>query len=382
MSEIILESFYNYLINIGMININSVNQLNKIFHEVISKNPNIDFQNAMSASLMFFLNHMTEEQQKYTSLNLIIKFLENNYLEKIKKLKNIFYIKSKISKLKLHNFFYKWKKKNEINKSSSTLNSNKKSNSLFKIYKDNSKHKINSKSNIIKNSSIPQEASWITKEKESLTHCTFNPNINKNKMRLNSQPNKNISVFERLYEYNQKYSAKKQLKQVEYENIKNSQLTFKSLKLSNNIYQKYIKNTPPYLKEGKKFIDNKNSLQNKTEYVNNYNKENYNQNKSKKNQFLHCSNSCVDYNQITKLYYQYKKAKNCNQENNGFEKPFKKNINCLIKNDLNNISLDKDNFNENKFGHKNIYTKTQKEEITKRIVERLYGDYNNSNNEE
>ena len=143
MSEIILESFYNYLINIGMININSVNQLNKIFHEVISKNPNIDFQNAMSASLMFFLNHMTEEQQKYTSLNLIIKFLENNYLEKIKKLKNIFYIKSKISKLKLHNFFYKWKKKNEINKSSSTLNSNKKSNSLFKIYKDNSTHKIN-----------------------------------------------------------------------------------------------------------------------------------------------------------------------------------------------------------------------------------------------
>ena len=380
MSEMILESFYNYLINIGMININSVNQLNKIFHEVISKNPNIDFQNAMSASLMFFLNHMTEEQQKYTSLNLIIKFLENNYLEKIKKLKNIFYIKSKISKLKLHNFFYKWKKKNEINKSSSTLNSNKKSNSLFKIYKDNSTHKINSKSNLIKNSSIPQEASWITKEKESLSHCTFNPNINKNKIRLNSQPNKNISVFERLYEYNQKYSAKKQLKQVEYENIKNSQLTFKPLKLSNNIFQKYIKNTPPYLKEGKKFIENKNSLQNKTEYVNNYNKENYNLNKSKKNQFLHCSNSCVDYNQITKLYYQYKKAKN--QENNGFEKPFKQNINCLIRSDLNNISLDKDNFNENKFGHKNIYTKTQKEEITKRIVERLYGDYNNSNNEE
>ena len=380
MSEMILESFYNYLINIGMININSVNQLNKIFHEVISKNPNIDFQNAMSASLMFFLNHMTEEQQKYTSLNLIIKFLENNYLEKIKKLKNIFYIKSKISKLKLHNFFYKWKKKNEINKSSSTLNSNKKSNSLFKIYKDNSTHKINSKSNLIKNSSIPQEASWITKEKESLSHCTFNPNINKNKIRLNSQPNKNISVFERLYEYNQKYSAKKQLKQVEYENIKNSQLTFKPLKLSNNIFQKYIKNTPPYLKEGKKFIENKNSLQNKTEYVNNYNKENYNQNKSKKNQFLNCSNSCVDYNQITKLYYQYKKAKN--QENNGFEKPFKQNINTLIRSDLNNISLDKDNFNENKFGHKNIYTKTQKEEITKRIVERLYGDYNNSNNEE
>ena len=368
MSEMILESFYNYLINIGMININSVNQLNKIFHEVISKNPNIDFQNAMSA-----LNHMTEEQQKYTSLNLIIKFLENNYLEKIKKLKNIFYIKSKISKLKLHNFFYKWKKKNEINKSSSTLNSNKKSNTLFKIYKDNSTHKINSKSNLIKNSSIPQEASWITKEKESLSHCTFNPNINKNKIRLNSQPNKNISVFERLYEYNQKYSAKKQLKQVEYENIKNSQLTFKPLKLSNNIFQKYIKNTPPYLKEGKKFIENKNSLQNKTEYVNNYNKENYNQNKSKKNQFLHCSNSCVD-------YYQYKKAKN--QENNGFEKPFKQNINTLIRSDLNNISLDKDNFNENKFGHKNIYTKTQKEEITKRIVERLYGDYNNSNNEE
>ena len=380
MSEMILESFYNYLINIGMININSVNQLNKIFHEVISKNPNIDFQNAMSASLMFFLNHMTEEQQKYTSLNLIIKFLENNYLEKIKKLKNIFYIKSKISKLKLHNFFYKWKKKNEINKSSSTLNSNKKSNTLFKIYKDNSTHKINSKSNLIKNSSIPQEASWITKEKESLSHCTFNPNINKNKIRLNSQPNKNISVFERLYEYNQKYSAKKQLKQVEYENIKNSQLTFKPLKLSNNIFQKYIKNTPPYLKEGKKFIENKNSLQNKTEYVNNYNKENYNQNKIKKNQFLHCSNSCVDYNQITKLYYQYKKAKN--QENNGFEKPFKQNINTLIRSDLNNISLDKDNFNENKFGHKNIYTKTQKEEITKRIVERLYGDYNNSNNEE
>ena len=37
MSEYILESFYNYLMNIGMIDIDSVNQLNEIFQDIINQ---------------------------------------------------------------------------------------------------------------------------------------------------------------------------------------------------------------------------------------------------------------------------------------------------------------------------------------------------------
>ena len=124
----------------------------------------------------------------------------------------------------MYKYFLKWKN-TTLNKLNCKIY---KSNSLLPLYKTNSIKKQNksfsSKNNL-------EETSWIKKEKESLSHCTFNPNINKSKNRLNSQPNiKNgISVFERLYEYNQKYSAKKQIKQAEYDTIKSNctQVDFK-----------------------------------------------------------------------------------------------------------------------------------------------------------
>ena len=109
MSEYILESFYNYLMNIGMIDIDSVNQLNEIFQDIINQDSNIDFQSAMSSSLIFFLNNMTEYQQKYVSINLIIKFFQKLLEDKITKLKNIFYITSKITTLYMYKYFLKWK---------------------------------------------------------------------------------------------------------------------------------------------------------------------------------------------------------------------------------------------------------------------------------
>ena len=74
MSEYILESFYNYLMNIGMIDIDSVNQLNEIFQDIINQDSNIDFQSAMSSSLIFFLNNMTEYQKKYVPKMFFITF--------------------------------------------------------------------------------------------------------------------------------------------------------------------------------------------------------------------------------------------------------------------------------------------------------------------
>ena len=199
MSEYILESFYNYLMNIGMIDIDSVNQLNEIFQDIINQDSNIDFQSAMSSSLIFFLNNMTEYQQKYVSINLIIKFFQKLLEDKITKLKNIFYITSKITTLYMYKYFLKWKNKT-LNKLNCKID---KSNSLLQLYKTNSIKKqdksFSSKNNL-------EETSWVKKEKESLSHCTFNPNINKSKNRFNSQPNikSEISVFDRLYQYNKK----------------------------------------------------------------------------------------------------------------------------------------------------------------------------------
>jgi hypothetical protein len=109
MSEYILELFLNYLLDIGMIDLDSANQINEIFFDIIYHDSNIDFQNAMYSTLMIFLNNMSEEQQKFSSFNLIIRFFERNFIEKITKLKNIFFIISKITKLNLYKYFNKWK---------------------------------------------------------------------------------------------------------------------------------------------------------------------------------------------------------------------------------------------------------------------------------
>ena len=270
MSEYILELFLNYLLDIGMIDLDSANQLNEIFFDIIYHDSNIDFQNAMYSTLMIFLNNMSEEQQKFSSFNLIIRFFERNFIEKITKLKNIFFIISKITKLNLYKYLNKWKM-HSINKtinlsfSQSKNQSYKKTKPLISLYKSNSLSRMNNKKeNSQKKNSLIKEASWITKEKESLSHCTFNPNINKNKNRLNSQPNvKNgISVFERLYEYNQKYSAKKQIKQVEYDNIKSNELTFQPLKsiYNNNFYYRNIKKNLNFEERQKNFIENKKNI--------------------------------------------------------------------------------------------------------------------------
>ena len=452
MSEYILESFYNYLMNIGMIDIDSVNQLNEIFQDIINQDSNIDFQSAMSSSLIFFLNNMTEYQQKYVSINLIIKFFQKLLEDKITKLKNIFYITSKITTLYMYKYFLKWKNKT-LNKLNCKID---KSNSLLQLYKTNSIKKqdksFSSKNNL-------EETSWVKKEKESLSHCTFNPNINKSKNRFNSQPNikSEISVFDRLYQYNKKYFAKKQLKQVEYENIKNAQLTFqpfKSVNYNNNNNGKLNNN---FEERQKTFLESKKNHKDRIEneinddfnrecyfnpkihkmeklkkmdvlkngyeinipaYKRLYNDVKRRRNKNKKiideynmkineqcNSIQH-SNSCVDYNKIDELYNQYKtknekrqkiKEKLEFEEGITFHPYVNKNNNYYnkIKNDFferNNQLIDNKNkfiqdnqikeeekLNQDKINFKKRkYSPLEKEEITKRIIERLYGDKNKS----
>ena len=150
MSEYILELFLNYLLDIGMIDLDSANQINEIFFDIIYHDSNIDFQNAMYSTLMIFLNNMSEEQQKFSSFNLIIRFFERNFIEKITKLKNIFFIISKITKLNLYKYFNKWKinsqnKKINLSFSQSKNQSYKKKKSLISLYKSNSLSKLNNK---------------------------------------------------------------------------------------------------------------------------------------------------------------------------------------------------------------------------------------------
>ena len=196
MSINISSKFIDYLIEIGFIDFDSSKQLNKIYQDILSKQNNIEFKTAMCASLMYYIQNMDENQQKFLSYNLIIKYFNKILKDKIKKLRSLFNILIGNQKLLLLKILNQWSKKNiNIKNNKLHLIETKGKNNTLRLFKSSSNcnyfHKMKQKN-------IPLEASWIKKENEELQECTFSPIINKNG-RVNSIPNNNSSVFDRLY---------------------------------------------------------------------------------------------------------------------------------------------------------------------------------------
>ena len=229
MSEGNLNDFLNYLKKIGLIEDYTFQFLYNIYLNLTKHSMNNNFTNSMCATLLYFFNNMTEEQQKYSSFNLITNYFKNKKEKSINKLNNII---EKIKKKKKKELFHKLNRFNNENKGKKIENlkkqlnnsNSKRQNPKINILDENNNNTLNNYNK--KNNKIILETSWDKKEREEYEKCTFEPTINK---RVNSQPNikKKISVYQRLYNYNNKYENKKQMKINEIEKIENEKSSFR-----------------------------------------------------------------------------------------------------------------------------------------------------------
>ena len=128
--------FFEYLINIGLINKESFSNLVLNFY---NKRSNNNFEEKMNLLLLDFFDNLTKKEKDYMSINLVKNFLQTEFVKKIEKLKRIFMIiKGKISKIKLK-YFFKWRFFSLMNKYEEIK--------TFQYYEklNNSIQKINSK---------------------------------------------------------------------------------------------------------------------------------------------------------------------------------------------------------------------------------------------
>jgi len=421
MSINISSHFIDYLIEIGFIDYDTSKQLNNIYQDILLKENNIEFKTAMCASLMYYIQNMNENQQKFLSYNLIINYFNKIFKDKVNKIRSLFNIIIGNQKVLLLKILNKWStKKININNNSINLvepkGKNNKNNSL-RFFKSSSNYNYYHK---LKQRNIPLEASWIKKENEELQECTFSPIINKNG-RLNSIPNNNSSVFERLYEYNKKKIINQKINNFDSEdseftfrknkdtkNHKKKNLSVEKKKCINNKEKKFHNLSDDFTKEytyDPNLINsnNKNREMKNLKFLNLFINEELSKRSSLKNNIKTKYNLNYSLNDINNFNLNNKiNSKESNQNNNNYEninqiymqlknKSFNHNKNLsniktsndnLIKNEyLDTIEMNlKNKFSNLENGNKNEsinlkkYSQLEKQEITKRIIDRLYSN--------
>ena len=390
MESFIANIFFRYLFDIGIIDGQTISDLITIYTNIKLK----EFKTKMTLSLVYFINSLNNEQKDSLSTNIITKFFFTHHKKKEKKLKSILKLhlfkQNAITNIQLIKCFYKWNhninlqykydklmlsKRNE-NTNSKHINFSLKT--VKKLNKVNLTPRINlnipnkymnispsikrndqedkNKINHILNSlnydnhstkyksrsfGNQPEKSWDKKERESLEECTFSPSINSSKNRSDNSK----SVYERLYNTKQKYDNKKELKALELEHLLSKENTFKPELFTNsplnrqcslsssgrnryrgNIYTNGSpKKTLSHSTSGNVLeIFNRNVLMLKSDLV------------SKKSKSF-IDNPTIDYQTLEKVYFEYKtKMKKKVQKNQK-------------------------------------YSKYEKSQITKKIIQKLYG---------
>ena len=266
-------NFCDYLINIGLIDLNTSTNLKKLNHEVINSKKDHNFNDSFFISLMHYFNNLTEEEKKYMCFNLPLRYLQNKEKEKQQKIMTLLLKKEfKIKYLKLK-YIFSWIKKTKLIKPSAPMSKETSGNSLvnyklsfdefasrnkkkeYKIkYRSNNvnindlydnqnvknKMKIKKYNSYNANNYYNKKAKEIINNKEVLTttdkkellqlsECTFKPSINtsNNSFRNTNTNSEFHSTFEKLYKDSEKYKIKRNLKAMEIEHIINKELTFK-----------------------------------------------------------------------------------------------------------------------------------------------------------
>lgn len=407
--------FIKYLFEIGIIDKKSVTDLITAYTNIKKNNTyenSLDFKDAMCASLIYYFNSINDEQKQKISLNLIVKFFENHQKKKERQLKLIILTQQSKEftekKEFLKKFVKKWKKKikkNKLVKSFSSLNLSTQYQKIThqKLFKNNKQH-VPSRIKLMKknsnlSSSMVSEKSWEIKEREDFQECTFNPTINQNSLRSSMN---NISVYERLYKDKEKYDTKKQVRALEIEHYRAKDNTFKPELISSRKFRSN-KNMASFNERQESFCTNKSkhfeeiltqtneSIGQNCSFTPVTNHSQSNSRKSSKdvspiqiklyNHFCNkktkettkprksrsfIENPKIDYKKIENLYNEYK--------NKPKKQESYKWINELNPTYNSGISLSSSN-NEN---NKNL-SKFEKEEITKKIIQRLYGKMNKNN---
>ena len=456
MSEEAVKKFLFYLEDIGLINNIKAESLLNIYFNLFQNSNDKNFTSLMCATLMFFFNNMNEDEQKFSSLNLILKYLNNQNEKGLEKIKNTNANIEKenknetIQKLSQYNnnIFNNNIKNNRINNLNNThQNSLKiKSSTPKKIPNINIEENLNKNNKSIRNTkdnsdnSNLLETSWDKKEREEYEQCTFEPVINK---RMSTNTNQKIPIYERLYSYNNIYKNRKEMKINEKEKKENEDNSFKPKIISTPVkYRNKSKNN--FEDRQKLFLDYKNKNQAKLigqidkdfnkkcsfspkvntgkqveNYYNNnsdisspvhlrlYEDDQKRRNKNKINEQNNLNSPLVDYEKIEELYNQYKnkpallqkiKEKVENEEGITFQPYINKNnyYSDKVKSDFyeRNMQMiaskqkfindynqrEEENFKKNQLYSDKRYTQNEKEEITKRIIDRLYGENNNYSN--
>lgn len=407
--------FIKYLFEIGIIDKKSVTDLITAYTNIKKKNAyenSLDFKDAMCASLIYYFNSIKDEQKQTISLNLIVKFFEHHQKKKEGKIKLILLSqqsKELIEKKEfLKKYFKKWKskiKKNKLVKSISSLNLSTQYQKIThqKILKNNKQHTPSMIKLVKKNknlsSSMVSEKSWEIKEREDYQECTFNPTINKNPLRSSMN---NMSVYERLYKDKEKYDTKKQVRALEIEHYRAKDNTFKPELISS---RKFLsnKNMPSFNERQESFCTNKSkhfeeiltqtneSIGQSCSFTPMTNHSRSNSRKSSKdvspvqiksyNHFFNkkinekvkprksrsfIENPKIDYKKIENLYNEYK------------NKPKKQESYKWI-NELNPTYNSGVSLNSTKNENMKNLSKFEKEEITKKIIQKLYGKMNKNN---
>ena len=260
--------FCDYLVNIGLVDIKTGKNLKDVNHDIAKSKNNQNFSDSFFISLMEYLNNLTENQKKYMSLNLPLRFLLNIEKEKKQKLLSLLSKKEKDEKYIKLKYLFAWMKNSKIKKTSNPISKetsgislinnkmsfdefmngrNKKGNEIkYKYinnkYGDHLKNKMRIKKiSSYNNSYYSQKANDIIKDKEILTtedkkellqlsECTFKPSINNtanNSLLITNANSEFHSTFEKLYKDSEKYRIKKNIKAIEYEHMLNKDLTFK-----------------------------------------------------------------------------------------------------------------------------------------------------------
>jgi hypothetical protein len=113
--------FIDYLIEIGFIDYDTSKQLNNIYQDILLKENNIEFKTAMCASLMYYIQNMNENQQKFISYNLIINYFNKIFKDKVNKIRSLFNIIIGNQKVLLLKILNKWSTK-KININNKRIN--------------------------------------------------------------------------------------------------------------------------------------------------------------------------------------------------------------------------------------------------------------------
>ena len=208
---------------------------------------NEEFVNETSKMERFYGKELSEEQQKISSFNLIMKYLNKENKKNENNLEN----ESDKNKIDIKNETTKKKEKPNFTKIKNTKPK--------KISNINTENNNNLKKNIDNNNSNLLETSWDKKEREEYEKCTFEPLINKHN---NSNLNENIPFYERLYNYNKIYKNKKDNKINEKEKKENEINSFKPKIISTP--EKYrTKSKNSFEERQKLYFDNKKKNQQK-----------------------------------------------------------------------------------------------------------------------